>query len=64
MQGIIGVVFNALQREGVPSKMVLFPDEGRWVLQLQNGAFWYAQVLDWLGQFLAPDARSSQKSCR
>jgi dipeptidyl aminopeptidase/acylaminoacyl peptidase len=57
-------LFNALQRQGVPSKLILFPDEGHWVLKPQNSAFWYAQVLDWLAQFLAADAPSSQKSRR
>src|SRR5258707_7605804 len=28
--------FNALQRQGVPSKLVVFPDEGHWVLKPQN----------------------------
>jgi dipeptidyl aminopeptidase/acylaminoacyl peptidase len=57
-------LFNALQRQGVPSKLVLFPDEGHWVLKPQNSAFWYAQVLDWFARFLARDAPSLRKSVR
>jgi dipeptidyl aminopeptidase/acylaminoacyl peptidase len=44
--------FNTLQREGVPSKLVVFPDEGHWVLKPQNGQFWYATFLDWLAKYL------------
>ena len=40
--------FSALQRQGVPSKLVVFPDEGHWVLKPQNSQFWYKTFLDWL----------------
>jgi dipeptidyl aminopeptidase/acylaminoacyl peptidase len=40
-------LFTALQRLGVPSKMLYFPDEGHWVLKPQNSRLWYAQVGDW-----------------
>ncbi len=44
--------FTALQRQGVPSKLVIFPDEGHWVLKPQNSEFWYKTFLDWLGKYL------------
>ena len=44
--------FNALQRQGVPSKLVVFPDEGHWVLKPQNAQFWYKTFLDWLAQWM------------
>lgn len=44
--------FNTLQREGVPSKLVIFPDEGHWVLKPQNSQFWYKTFLDWLAMYL------------
>jgi len=44
--------FNALQRQNVPSKLVIFPDEGHWVLKPQNSQFWYKTVLDWLATYL------------
>ena len=40
--------FTALQRQGVPSKLVLFPDEGHWILKPKNSSFWYSEVLGWL----------------
>ena len=33
----------------IPSKLLLFPDEGHWVLKPQNSLLWYHTVLDWLG---------------
>ena len=44
--------FNALQRQGVPSKLVVFPDEGHWILKPQNSQFWYKTVFDWLATYL------------
>lgn len=44
--------FTALQVQGVPSKLVIFPDEGHWVLKPQNSELWYATFLDWLGRYL------------
>jgi len=46
--------YNTLQRQGVPSKLIVFPDEGHWILKPQNSLFWYREVLDWLGQHLKP----------
>jgi dipeptidyl aminopeptidase/acylaminoacyl peptidase len=45
-------LFTALQRRGVPSKMLYFPDEGHWVLKPQNSKLWYATVGDWIEQYL------------
>jgi dipeptidyl aminopeptidase/acylaminoacyl peptidase len=44
--------FNALQRQGVPSKLMVFPDEGHWILKPQNAQFWYKTFFDWLGQWV------------
>jgi dipeptidyl aminopeptidase/acylaminoacyl peptidase len=44
--------FSALQRQGVPSKLVIFPDEGHWVLKPQNSELWYRTFLDWLAEYL------------
>ncbi len=40
--------FTALQRQGVPSKLMIFPDEGHWILKPQNSELWYKTFLDWL----------------
>jgi len=44
--------FSALQRQGVPSKLVVFPDEGHWVLKPQNAQFWYKTFLDWMATYV------------
>ena len=44
--------FSALQRQGVPSKLAVFPDEGHWILKPQNSQFWYKTFLDWLAAYL------------
>lgn len=49
-------LFTALQMQKVPSKMVLFPDEGHWVLKPQNSVLWYTQFLDWIGEWLKKPA--------
>jgi dipeptidyl aminopeptidase/acylaminoacyl peptidase len=45
-QGI--ATFTALQRQGIESRFVEFPDENHWVLKPANSEFWYTTVLDWL----------------
>ena len=45
-------LFTALQRKGIDSKLLVFPDEGHWVLKPQNSQFWYHTVLDWLDKYL------------
>ena len=44
--------FSALQRQGVPSKLMVFPDEGHWILKPQNSELWYNTFLDWLAKYL------------
>jgi dipeptidyl aminopeptidase/acylaminoacyl peptidase len=46
--------FTVLQRRGIPSRMVMFPDEGHWVLKPQNSEFWHQTIFDWLKQYLHP----------
>jgi dipeptidyl aminopeptidase/acylaminoacyl peptidase len=47
-------LFSALQRRGVPSRMVYFPDEGHWVLKAKNSQLWYKTVQGWLDRYLKP----------
>jgi len=44
-------LFTTLQMEGVPSKMLYFPDEGHWVLKPQNSRLWYQTVNDWVDRW-------------
>jgi dipeptidyl aminopeptidase/acylaminoacyl peptidase len=45
-------VFTALQRRGVPSKLLYFPDENHWVQKPKNSLLWHDTVLGWLDQWL------------
>lgn len=50
-------IFTALQRQGVPSRFVNFPDEGHWVLKPKNSQFWYKEVFTWLEKYVPPGGR-------
>ena len=52
--------FTALQRKGVPSRLLYFPDENHWVLKPHNSVQWHDTVLGWLDQWTA--ARLVQRS--
>jgi dipeptidyl aminopeptidase/acylaminoacyl peptidase len=43
--------FTALQRKGIPSKFLYFPDENHWVLKPHNSIVWHETVLGWLDQW-------------
>jgi acylaminoacyl-peptidase len=43
--------FTILQRRGIPSKFLTFPDENHWVLKPQNSVQWHDEVLGWLKQW-------------
>jgi dipeptidyl aminopeptidase/acylaminoacyl peptidase len=45
-------LFTALQVQGVPSKLLMFPDEGHWVLKPGNSCLWHNTVMDWLHRYL------------
>jgi dipeptidyl aminopeptidase/acylaminoacyl peptidase len=44
--------FTALQRQGVPSKLLIYPDEGHWILKPQNSELWYKTFHEWLAQYM------------
>lgn len=46
-------LFTTLQRLGIPSEMLYFPDEGHWVLKPQNSRLWYQTVNDWVERWTA-----------
>jgi dipeptidyl aminopeptidase/acylaminoacyl peptidase len=45
-------VFTLLQRKGIPSKLLMFPDEGHWVLKPLNSELWHKTIFDWLAEYL------------
>ena len=44
--------FTALQRKGIPSRLLYFPDENHWVLKPHNSILWHDTVLNWLDQWV------------
>ena len=44
--------FTALQRKGIESKLLVFPDENHWVLKPANSLLWHHTVINWLDQHL------------
>ena len=55
-------LFTAVQRKGIDSKILMFPDEGHWVLKPQNSNLWYDTVLDWLDKYLQGGSNVSPPS--
>jgi dipeptidyl aminopeptidase/acylaminoacyl peptidase len=47
-------LFNTLQKRGIPSKLVYYPDENHWILKPQNSLFWYSTVRDWVERYAKP----------
>jgi len=44
--------FTALQRKGIESKLLYFPDENHWVLKPHNSIQWHDTVNAWLKQYI------------
>ncbi len=51
-QGI--ATFTALQRRGIESRLLFFPDENHWIQKPANSLQWHDEVLGWLGKHLQP----------
>lgn len=49
-QGI--AMFNALQRRGVASRLLYFPEENHWVLNPLNSRKWHEEVFKWLSEWV------------
>lgn len=45
-------LFTVLQRKGIPSKLLYFPDEGHWVNKPQNSELWHRTIFEWLEGYL------------
>ncbi|QJW97234.1 S9 family peptidase [Frigoriglobus tundricola] len=50
-------LFSALQRQGVPSRFVNFPDEGHWVLKPKNSEYWHKEIFAWLKKYAPPGGK-------
>ncbi|NRD74122.1 S9 family peptidase [Shewanella sp. VB17] len=43
--------FSAMQRKGIPSELLIYPDENHWILTPDNLEQWYAKVLGWMDRW-------------
>ncbi len=50
-------LFTALQRQGVPSKFINFPDEGHWVSKPANSRFWHNEIFEWVQKYCPSGGR-------
>ena len=48
--------FTALQRQGIESRLIVFPDENHWVLKPQNSLQWHNEVFGWLDDHIGRGA--------
>ncbi|MFJ6025323.1 prolyl oligopeptidase family serine peptidase [Brevundimonas sp. NPDC092305] len=46
--------FTALQRQGIDSRLIVFPNENHWVLKPANSVQWHNEVFGWLDKYLKP----------
>ncbi len=44
--------FNAAQLRGIPSRLLIFPEEGHWILKPQDAVLWQREFFRWLDQWL------------
>lgn len=51
--------WTVLQRQQVPSRLVVFPDENHWVLKGENSRLFYREIHDWLARWLQPAAAAN-----
>ncbi|WP_396626420.1 S9 family peptidase [Luteitalea sp.] len=45
-------LFVSLQRQQVPSRLIVFPEENHWILRAENSRFFYREVHGWLAKWL------------
>jgi dipeptidyl aminopeptidase/acylaminoacyl peptidase len=45
-------MYKLLQRQRVPSRLVIFPDHGHWVLKGEDARYHMKEVLDWLNKYI------------
>lgn len=46
------MAFNAAQLKGIPSRMLIFPNENHWIAQPQNGVLFQREFFRWFDQYL------------
>jgi len=52
--------FTALQRQGIPSQFLYFPDENHWILKPANSVQWHRTVEAWLARWTGEDREAGR----
>ena len=47
-------LYTTLQMRKVPSRLLVFPDEGHWINKPQNAQLWYKTFIEWINKYTAP----------
>jgi dipeptidyl aminopeptidase/acylaminoacyl peptidase len=47
-------LWTALQRQNVPSRLIIFPDANHWIMKGEDSRFFYSEVHAWLAKYLTP----------
>jgi dipeptidyl aminopeptidase/acylaminoacyl peptidase len=45
-------LFTSLQRQGIPSKLIVFPEAGHWIAKPKDALLWYSAINEWLAKYL------------
>ena len=54
--------FTALQRKGIDSQLLVFPDENHWVLKARNSIQWHREVLNWMNRHIGDGEKMSSEN--
>ena len=46
------MAFNAAKLQGIPTRMLIFPDENHWILTPQNGVLFQREFFRWFDEYL------------
>jgi dipeptidyl aminopeptidase/acylaminoacyl peptidase len=57
-------LFNTLQKRGVDSRLVYYPDENHWILKPQNSIHWYKEVRAWIERYAPPGGKGAAAAGR
>ncbi len=56
--------FNAAKLRGIPTEMLIFPDENHWILKPQNGVLWQRIFFRWLDRWLKPQPEANAEEAK
>ncbi|MEP0728079.1 MAG: S9 family peptidase [Parasphingorhabdus sp.] len=54
--------FTYAQEMGIPSKLLIFPDENHWVLKGKNSVQWHRNIFDWMAKWTSVETESESKA--